>query len=276
MARSIAEIEAIIVAKANEVFPLITSTSKAAVWRLWVYVVAYVANLQDQVDDSFRAESEALAASQKVATLQWYRQQALNYLYGKALVWNEDKLAFEQQLTEDEEAADFTIVDYCAVVQSAQNLKVKVAKEAGGGGSEQLSGPEVTALATYLNQTKAAGDYLDIVNNPGDDLEMELDVYVDPLVIDVNTGYLIGAGDTVEVVDVAIRDFLRNLEFNGALVLTKLDDAVIAVDGVSDADRVSVTSRFGANPYAEIDVQQVPDAGHFLVNSINLNYYAKL
>jgi hypothetical protein len=272
MARSVSNIEATIVAKAQELIPTLTSTSKTAVWRLWAYVVAFVANMQDQVDDARKAEYTALVAGQKVTTLQWYRQTSLDFLYGKPLLWNKDEQKFEQTLATGEDASDFRLIDYCAAVPIAGGIKIKVAKE-GSSGGEQLTGTELSAFTAFMDQWKAAGDTVTYVNEAGDDLSMELDVYVDPTVIDVSTGYLLGTTD--EVVDTAVAEYLKNLEFNGALVLTTLDDAVIDVDGISDVVRVAITTRYGTNSFEAIAVQHIPNAGYFNLSSITLNYFAK-
>jgi len=66
----------------------LTSTSKASIWRLWVYIVATAIWLHEKV-----VERNALIS--RPHTLAWYREQALNYVAGADLIWKDGYFQFD-------------------------------------------------------------------------------------------------------------------------------------------------------------------------------------
>lgn len=269
MAETIQEIQSQIEDEKDIRRPDLTSTSAVSVWQNWSYIVAYIVNLFQKQDEAFKQEMEEMSRTKQVATLMWYRQITLDFLYGKSLVWNEETLKFEQQLAENESAEDFKIVDYCAAVKAPGKVRVKVAKDVSGVPGQLLTA-EKNALEAYLNQMQAARDEIELVNNVADDLRIEIDVYVDPLLIDKSNGQL--HADGTLPVELAIDNYLKNLEFNGAFVLTKFDDAIQEAEGVQDIKRVSIQSRYGVAAFEDIDVQQIADAGYFAIDNLTINY----
>jgi len=119
---------------------------------------------------------------------------------------------------------------------------IKVAKDSDSGKNITfLNTTEQDNLKEFVKRIKDAGNQVQVTSIPGDLLSMKLKVYVDPLTIyvnpdnnqeDVNNGILIADGDT-KPVEEAIKDYLKNIEFNGALVKTFLIDAVQKANGVS-------------------------------------------
>lgn len=269
MVQTIEEIEEVIDNEVSIRRPDLTSTSKLAVWQNWKYIVSFIVNLFQKENKAFEEEMDEKAKLYQVTNLQWYRQITLDFLYGKALVWNDDIMRFEQLLDEGENSEDFKIVDYCAAVKTPGKVRIKVAKNISNTPG-QLTTPEKDAIESYLLKMQGASDVIELVNNVADDIRIEIDVYVDPLLIDKSNGEL--HADGTSPVDEAIDNYLKNLEFNGAFVLTKFDDAIQSAQGVIDIKRVSIESRFGVAAYEDIDVQLIADAGYFKIDSLIINY----
>lgn len=246
------------------------STSKVSIWRLWSFIVAFYIWLHEKTDITFRAEYEQRARLKQVTTLRWYQQKVLNYLFGKPLVWNEELEVFEQVLADGEDIEDFQVIKYCAVTPAPNQIRVKVAGD-NGGVPGQITAPQETALTAFLNQIKTAGDNIEVVNNTADLLNIELDVYVDPLVIDISTGELLAESGLKPIED-AIDAYLLNLEFNGRFVTTKFIDTIQEALGFADVNIVTLEHKFGAFPYQPINVSIVPDAGYFAIDSLTINY----
>lgn len=244
--------------------------SKVSIWRLWAFVVSFYIWTHEKQNDIFQQEMIEWAATKQVPTLKWYRGVVLGFLFGKPLIWSETSGSFYQELLPTDDEDTLKIVKYCAVTKSPGFLRVKVATDSGGVPST-LSAAQSAAVEAFLDQVKAAGDTIELVNNPADQLNIELDVYVDPLVIDITTGELhLQAG--VNPVMNALNEYLLNLEFNGRLVKNYMIDAMQAAEGVSNIDLNVLQHKYLGFPYADIDVSVVPDAGYFVIDTISVNY----
>ncbi len=253
MARTIAEIQQVIFTEKEKYFELdaLNSTSKSAIWRLWVFVVSTAIWLHENI-----VERNALLS--RPHTLNWYREQAFSYIPGADLIWEDGYFRFNTDGIADVEAAK--LIKYCAiserlfsdvfsgdddVTQNTEELikeyyynqvgivTIKVAKEVGGVPSQLTTGEKLPFIA-FMNEIKDAGTQLRIISTAGDKIRIVMEVYVDPLVIytdGVNAGALI-SNSSIKPVEDIIRDYLRNLEFNGAFVPTFLIDRVQNVEGV--------------------------------------------
>ncbi len=260
MARTIAEIQQEILNEKEKYSELsaLTSTSKSAIWRLWVYIVSTAIWMHEKI-----VERNALLS--RPHTLLWYREQALNFLFGVDLVWKDGYFQYPEQTPEDEKR--LRIIKHCAIserlfdeVQGESGkldntnlseliseyyynqvgvLTLKVAKEVNGV-KTILDSQEKRAFRAYMNQIKDAGTQIRVVSNKGNTISIDLDIYVNPLVIYTgnenevdlqNSGKLLSNLSTEPVKD-AIREYITTLEFNGAFVPTYLIDKIQQIPGV--------------------------------------------
>ena len=84
MARTIEQINNEII-KAKELEPALaglTSTSKVAIWGLWVYITAFVIWTLEKIFDEHKREVSEALSQQKPHTARWYRNKALAFQYG--------------------------------------------------------------------------------------------------------------------------------------------------------------------------------------------------
>ncbi len=258
MARTIAEIQQEILLEKEKYSELsaLTSTSKTAIWRLWVYIVATAIWLHEKIVDK-----NALLS--RPHTLFWYREQALNFLFGIDLEWRDGYFQYPQ-LSKDR-VKELSIIKHCAIserlfedVEKPNNenlseiiseyyynqvgiLTLKVAKEDESGNRGPLEPQELNTFKAYMNQIKDAGTQLDIKSREGNSIAITLDVFVDPLLIYAggsltkdngsNEGKLL-SNLSVEPVKDTIEEYLSTLEFNGAFVPTYLIDKIQQIPGV--------------------------------------------
>ena len=272
MARTIQEIQTLILqAKAQEpALNELNSTSKVAIWRLWVYIIAVAIWSLEKLFDQHRADIDKRLAELKPHTARWYRSKALACQYGFDLLTDSDN--FNNQRHTEEQIEASKIVKYSAVIESKNEgrLIVKIAGEQG----EQLqpiTDAQKQAFEAYLSEIKDAGVRLSVVNYQPDVLHLQKKIIYDPLVLDSNGQSILHATKPVET---AIKDYLKRLPFNGELVLAHLIDALQQAEGVKIphlvlAQSKNITSGGGYGAFETIEISKIPTAGYFTIDNFN-------
>ncbi|MEW5675596.1 hypothetical protein ABGT15_04730 [Flavobacterium enshiense] len=201
MARTIAEIQNQILeekGKQATLNGLTDNQSKTAIWRLWINIVATAIWIHEKI-----VEKNALIS--RPHTLNWYREQALSFVYGQDLIWKEGSYKFDTQGLSETEISEKKVVKHCAVsevdLSSVINpdtsvnqifsdyfhnqvgvVFIKVATESGG----YISPVDLNVLSSfkeYIARIKDAGNQVIVSSLPGDVLKLHLNVFVDPLTI---------------------------------------------------------------------------------------------
>jgi hypothetical protein len=272
MSRTIEEIKQEIEDKRQSFAELnsMNSSSLTAVFRVIesVYVAAMFA--AEKLRDFFKEEVEVLVAQKQAPTLRWYQELAKSYLHGKPLVWNSETLKWEQQLSAGELASDFQVTDYAAAVKSPGKITIKVAKEVSGSPAP-LSTPEKAGFDSYMAKMQAAGDYVEVLSDDPDDIQIVVDVRIDPLVINQNNGQLHSDASVIPV-ELAVNDYLKNLEFNGEFIVNRFIDSIQSAQGVINPETVTINSRYGALPYSPITIKEVANSGYYAIDLLTVNY----
>lgn len=262
MARSVEVIEAAIIAdkEADSVLAGLTSTSRTAVWRLWVKITARAMWVFETLFDSHKAEVTAIINTMKPHSLQWYCEKAKAYQHGVALPEGSDVYAVVPPVDEST-----LIVSNAAGVELGGLVRIKVAKVSGGALGALTVG-ELSGFRTYMNRIKDAGVRLQLTSGAADDLRLACEVAYDPLVLDSAGARLDGTAATP--VKDAINTFLKALPFNGLFVINRLVEYVENnVEGVVIFTPVTVEARYGAIPYATVTVEYLPDAGYMVLDA---------
>lgn len=238
----------------------ITSSSKVAIWRSFIWVFAFAVWVHELVFDKHKEEMEVRAREIIAGTPSWYRDQCLIFQYGSSLQWINNRFQYSVIDT------SLQIVKRAAILEGANQVRIKVAKLSGNV-PVALSIAEFNAFQAYMNKVKIAGTELTIVSRTSDLLKINYDIIYDPLVL-TGTGELISTPGTFPVHDV-INAFIGNLPFNGVLNLTQLTDAIQQVEGVIDPTLLSAWAKFGALPYSLINKNYQADAGHMVIDPTN-------
>jgi len=276
MARTINEIqETILNAKnaATELAPLAVlttgeqalananSTSKVAVWRLWVWIMAYCLNIHEKI-------VEANAEKSRPHTIRWYRAACLNFLDGLPLKWIDGQFQYDLSSVADVETR--RIIDRCALLESNNGeLVIKIATNLNGN-LQPITAAQLVRFKTYLNQIKDAGNRLRIINNPADQLKIKLTVYVDASIIDLQTGQLLNTTTPVFPVQDAVTSYLENLEFNGAFVREYFRDSLQKATGVKLPIITELKSQSAGFPFQDIAEWTIANSGYFKINPTDL------
>ncbi|ATA75217.1 nucleotidyltransferase [Capnocytophaga sp. H2931] len=270
MARSIQDIqEQIYQAKASEpALNELNSTSKTAIWRLMIYIVSVAIWTLEKLFDLHKKEVDEMLSELKPHTARWYRNKALAFQYGFDLLPDSDH--FDNRGSSEDAIASSKIITYSAVVESKNEgrLIVKIATEQGGE-LQPISDEQKNAFETYLSEIKDAGVRLSVVNHPPDVLRLKMKIVYDPLVLDANGQSIL---DATKPVEDAIKTYLKNLPFDGELVLAHLVDALQQVKGVKVphlilAESKNVKSNGEYGDFEVIEISQIPTAGYFAIEN---------
>ena len=166
MARTIQEIQELIYqAKTQEpALNELNSTSKVAIWRLWVYIISVAIWSLEKIFDLHRADIDKRLAELKPHTARWYRSKALAFQYGFDLLPDSD--TFNNQGHTEEQIEASKIVKYSAVVESNDGrLIVKIATESGGR-LQPITEDQHNAFKGYIAEIKDAGVRATVINLP--------------------------------------------------------------------------------------------------------------
>lgn len=223
-------------------------------------ILAYILMFHEQIVDKN-------AENSRPHTISWYRTQVLNFVDGLPLIWTDGQFDFDYGILTPEEILERKVVKKCAIEEQASgSLMIKVSGEEG-----PIEADELVRLQAYMKQVKDAGNKLRFRNAVADDLKITLTVYVDPLIIDLETGELLDQSETIYPVKDAIYGYLNNLEFNGAFVRTKFIDAIQLAEGVQDVHISVLQHKFGGNSFSDVGRYVVPYAGYFTIGESDLN-----
>lgn len=218
--------------------------SAVSILNLIIYIVAVAARTLEWLFDQFKEDVEERIAAALPGTVSWYWNKVMEFQYGYDL---------NENAQYDEVDEDARIIKHCAVTEVDNGIIVKVNKE----DYETLSASELGALSSYVDTVKFAGTTASVFSYEPDLLEIELNIWRDPMVLDE---YMVRISDGVRVVNKAIEDYLNGIKYGGVFNKTKLMDAVQAVEGVLD-----VTIEYGT-------IYCPGDDSHHTIDSFEQNF----
>lgn len=284
MARKIEEIQkqmfdAIL---ADENLAELNSTSKVAIYRLYVFIVSYSIWLLEQLFDTHKKEVEDIIEQKFPHRPSWYRSKALAFQYGFDLGVNFDLITdtdkYDNTGFDDDIVEASKIVKYSAVTKNGGQLLIKIASESGGV-LQPLNELQKAAFNYYIDEITDAGVNYFVVNNQPDILILTLQIFCDPLVLNENGMRILQDGGGVYPVQDAILEYMKELPFNGELVLFDLATKLKAVEGVRipnivNAESKTIDINTGEYKDAEpITVRTIPSSGYFkILNFDNVSY----
>jgi hypothetical protein len=225
----------------------------------------------EQIFDNHVAQVDKAIYEKKPGTARWYRNMSLAFQFGFNLLTDDDQFNNLGFTTDQIEASK--IVKYCSVKESLESsrLIIKIAGESGDN-LIPLTPTQITSFGYYMSEVAYAGVKIKIVNNPADKLALTMRVYRNPLVIDENGNNILIGGKSVEL---AIKKYIKNLPFDGELVINDMIDYLRDVDGVDNVHVISAQTSYKDlvtglyKPFVSIDVKTIPEAGYFEVENFN-------
>jgi hypothetical protein len=218
MARSVAEIYSQMDAQRQGDSSLsgLTSVSQTALYKLWMYVVAFALHIHESIFDIFRAEIETKIATQRVHTASWYRNQALLFQYDP----NNSRMVLdigEYTPAYSVIAPDKRIITRCTVREGGREIYVKVNKGESPN-IQPLSALELSAFRAYMGQIKDAGTRISVQSFPAEKVILK---------IEIDNSIVNGQITAPQCIEIA-QNFLRDLPFDGSISIQKLEAAFLA------------------------------------------------
>lgn len=249
----------------------LNSTSNTSIYRLMVFIVAMAIWTLEKLFDIHSSEVDKVIYENKPGTARWYRNMSLAFQFGFNLLTDDDQ--FDNTGATQEQIENSKIVKYCSVKESLESSRL-IIKVASGDAINllPLTQTQIDSFKYYISEIAYAGVKTNIVNNPADKLLITMRVYRNPLVIDEAGNNILTGGKSVEI---AIKNYIKNLPFDGELVINDLIDYLRDVPGVENAHVISAASSFQDlvtnlyTPFTTIDVKTIPVAGYFVVEDFN-------
>lgn len=275
MARSIGVIqnEMLDSIAADEKLAGLNSQSKVSIYRLIVFIVAFSIWVLENLFDTHKKEVDDIIEAKMPHRPSWYRTKAKAFQYGFALITDTDN--YENTGYTDDQVLNSKIIKYAAVTPSAGQILIKIATEAAGV-LAPITPEQKASFDAYILEIADCGVKYIVVNHLPDILLLNLRIFRDPLVLD-STGMSILNGNYP--VQDAINEYMKELPFNGELVLAHFIDKLQKAEGVviphiinaeSQAIDINTNEYLAAEP---INVKTVPVSGYFTIpNFDNVSY----
>ncbi len=236
-------------------------------------LLSYFMFLLEQIFDTHKKEVDDIIEAKMPHRPSWYRSKAKAFQYGFDLIEDSDK--YDNTGFTDDVVEASKIIKYSAVTQNGGQLLIKIASE-NNGVLTPITAPQKAAFDAYIAEIADCGVKYIVVNNKPDILLLNMQIYIDSLVLD-DKGMSILKGNYP--VQDAILEYMKELPFNGELVLAHLVDKIQQVEGVRIPHIVKAESQIIDNssndylPAQPINVKTVPESGYFTIpNFDNVSY----
>lgn len=239
--------------------------SKVSIESILFYVVASAIWVLEKLFDTHKAEVTDIISRMKPHSLKWYAEKSKQFQYGFDLLPDSDKFDNTGKTSEQIEASK--IVKYSAVIEQPRQLLIKVAKVENND-LASLTASELAAFGTYISRIKDAGVFISTLSDEPEQLRLELKIYYNPLVLKADGKRVDGTDD--KPVENAVRAYLREIEFNGTLVLAHLVDKLQQVDGVMIPHIISSKYKYGTLDWIDFSVMYRPKSGYIRISDSDL------
>lgn len=233
--------------------------SKVSIENLLLYIVATAIWTLEKLMDSHTAEMTEYIAAMKPHSLRWYVEKAKAFHYGESLIPGTDKYA----LADDDEGVVMPVT-FAACTESNATLYLKVAKR----GPEPLTDEEKSAFEAYMREIKDAGVRIDVTSQDGDYLRLDMTVFYNPLLI---TAEGESKADGSKVAELAIKNYIENLPFNGEFRKNEMVDALQNTPGIVMVELGNVYHGEISSNIKPVTAYCQPVSGYFKGDRAELN-----
>jgi hypothetical protein len=175
------------------------------------------------------------------------------FQYGDSLVINDTTGKYSYAVID----VTKQIIKKLAIIQTANNWLVKVAKEDVSGNNILLSAGELTAFKTYVDDTQPPGPKVQVISLNGDQLDARFNVYYDPLK-DLTA--------LRALVEAAYLAYIKTIDINGESVyyINRHENAIKGVEGIDDAQIATCQARPFGDAYTAVGRIYSPLSGYLV------------
>jgi hypothetical protein len=215
----------------------LNSTSTTSIFTLWKFITSSIINYFEQLWDLYKIEIETVIKNAPVGSNFWVQKRIFDFQYSatvpQVLQVDANTLAVNYPIVDP----TLLLITRCSVKTTpVKTVTIKVAK------SEPpvaLSAPELASLVGYVSDISFAGVNYSVTSLASDKLYLKADIYYNGQYASTISANVISA----------IKTYLSNLPFDGAVNLLKLTDAIQAVVGVTDIVLQDVAMRADATAF---------------------------
>jgi hypothetical protein len=274
MARTIATIQAEILAykTSRTELDVFQGASNTAIWRAWVYIQSLLIYTIECIFDSHRADVQSLIDEKKPHRPNWYTNKVLAYQHGMDLIADTD--TYDNTGLTDEEIEALRVVKYSKTIDSGSQVIIKVAGETNGERNVLTAG-QAAGLLAYIAEIKDAGVPITLINEVADYYRAAFDIYYDPMILNGQGARLDGTNNTP--VQTAIKNYIKNLPFNGEYSNVGVVDELQKIPGVIIPELLTSETKYGLHDWSTINAKVIPDSGYLKVYNdadLTLNFIA--
>ncbi len=248
---------------------------------LMFYVVASCIWLLEKLFDRHREEVDARIEALRPHTLRWYATKAKEYMHGKNLIMADGVVVADRYNTAgmtEEEIEKARVVKYAVATEENTQVFIKVAARGNNGQPKQLAPEALAGLKSYLSQIKDAGVSIKVLNEPADNMRVQLVVFYDPAILTAqieadadgnSTVHLLHDGE--DVIRQAVSRVISELPFNGEYRNSDLMAAIQSIEGVKIADIVKVEAAAGgSDDYSQVVGYRRPYSGYYALQNLTV------
>ena len=249
MSQSINEIYSQIIA-INNSYPEMaeitnSNTSNMSLLQLIYYIQAVQLSLNQQYWDNFKTDLQTIANNAPVASGAWWQDKMFKFQYSSdpdyGVIINEAPYFVPSYTNIDN---SLNIIKYCAVTQNGKQVVIKVAKDDGSGNPTQLIEDELNSAKSYKDRIQPMGLAINVVSFPADNIKLNIEIYYNAQFVQ---------STVLANVKTAITNYLKSLKFDGAVYISKIEDAIQLVEGVNDVRIVQMQGKGTNTSYEVID-----------------------
>jgi hypothetical protein len=201
-----------------------TQWSRRNLLRLICYVVAIAIATFEQNYDQFKADTEAIVNKLAPQTNAWFQAQAFKFQYNvlvpQIVQLKTTTLTPYYTLVN----TDYQIIKFCSVTSGGGGSVLVKCAAAGPTALTTGGTGELAAFQSYLNQISTPGISIIAVSRNADEIYIEASIYY-------IAQYAAIISDNVIA---AINAYLAGIPFDGKVLLTDIEQAILSVEGVTD------------------------------------------
>lgn len=246
----------------------LNSSSSVSFWSLIKKMFAMLTLTLQKSFDLHRTEIDKLIVSQQIGTLPWYVSMLRRFQYGDTIFVEDNNVKYA---VEDE--AKKIIAQASAVevnVGGKAELILKAVKANANGNLEPLNFNESDALEEYISKIKFAGVTHSLISAAADVIRLNMTVELNLLMVN-SDGTAIG-NTNEKPVETAIKNYFKNLPFDGTLYWNRLIDVLQEMPEVKDAV-ISQSWSFNNNIYTPFTRLYNSYSGHLVLDETSIITY---
>lgn len=250
---------------------------------LMFYVVASCIWLLEKLFDRHREEVDARIETLRPHTLRWYATKAKEYMRGRELIMQDGVVVadcYDTTGMTDEDIEKARVVKYAVATEDNTQVFIKVAARGNNGQPKQLEAEDLNGLKSYISQIKDAGVAVKILNEPADNMRVQLVVLYDPAILSVQSQGAVDANgyttvklmrNGADVIAEAVSRVISELPFNGEYRNSDLMAAIQSIEGVKVADIVKVEAAAGgSDAYSQVVGYRRPYSGYYALQNLTV------